>query len=113
MGFDQVRSVREADNADRLEPIRDRGQLPHDEALALKAADAVVEQKGLLPAMHLRKKGAQGVHIRLTIETIDGSPLVTTSGYAWAPWQAVTWNERKKAGFDELANTMRGLDAKG
>jgi hypothetical protein len=39
----------------------------------------------------------------------EGSPLLTTSGFTWAPWQAVTWNERKKAGFDGLASTMREL----
>jgi hypothetical protein len=37
-----------------------------------------VEQKGLLPAMHLCKKGVQGVHILLTIETISGSPPVAS-----------------------------------
>jgi hypothetical protein len=39
----------------------------------------------------------------------EGSPLLTTRGYAWEPWQQVAWNERKKAGFDGLANTMREL----
>jgi hypothetical protein len=39
----------------------------------------------------------------------DGSPLLTTSGYTWEPWQAVAWHERNKAGFDELASTMREL----
>jgi hypothetical protein len=39
----------------------------------------------------------------------DGSALLTTTGYAWDPWQSVTWNERKKAGFDGLASTMREL----
>src|SRR5436189_262177 len=56
-----VRSVGEADNADRLESIRDSCHLPHQESLALKAADAVEEQKSILPAMHVRKKGAQDV----------------------------------------------------
>ena len=41
----------------------------------------------------------------------DGSDLLTTSGYAWEPWQRVAWNERKKAGFDDLASTMRELSA--
>ena len=72
----QVRSVCEADNTDRLEPIRDRRQLPHHESLALKAADTVVEEKGGLTAMHLGKKSAQGVHVCLTIETIHGGPPV-------------------------------------
>src|SRR5262249_31454774 len=39
----------------------------------------------------------------------DGSALLTTTGYAWDPWQSVTWHERKKAGFDDLAATMREL----
>jgi hypothetical protein len=41
----------------------------------------------------------------------DGGPLLTTSGYAWDPWQAVAWHERNKAGFDELASAMRELAA--
>lgn len=40
-----------------------------------------------------------------------GSPLLTTSGYAWEPWQSVEWNERKKAGFAGLASTMQELSA--
>jgi hypothetical protein len=71
-------SVCEADNADRLEPIRDSRELPHHELLILKAADAVMEQKNVLTAMHLRKKGAQGVNIRLAIETIHGGPPVAS-----------------------------------
>jgi hypothetical protein len=43
----------------------------------------------------------------------DGSPLLATTGYAWDPWQSVTWHERKKAGFDNLASTMRELSAPG
>jgi hypothetical protein len=39
----------------------------------------------------------------------EGANLLTTSGYAWEPWQQVTWNERRKAGFDGLASTMREL----
>ena len=41
----------------------------------------------------------------------DGSDLLTTSGYAWEQWQRVGWNERRKAGFDELASTMGELSA--
>jgi hypothetical protein len=41
----------------------------------------------------------------------DGSDLLATSGYAWDPWQSVAWNERKKAGFDDLATTMQELSA--
>ena len=39
----------------------------------------------------------------------EGSALLTSDGYAWDPWQSVTWNERQKAGFDGLASTMREL----
>jgi hypothetical protein len=39
----------------------------------------------------------------------EGTPLLATSGYAWERWQRVTWNERRKAGFDDLASTMREL----
>jgi hypothetical protein len=39
----------------------------------------------------------------------DGGPLLRTRGYAWDPWQRVTWHERKKAGFDEFASTMRDV----
>lgn len=41
----------------------------------------------------------------------DGSDLLTTRGYVWDPWQSVQWNERRKAGFDVLASTMRELSA--
>ena len=39
----------------------------------------------------------------------EGAPLLATNGYAWEPWQRVTWHERRKRGFDELADTMRKL----
>jgi hypothetical protein len=35
-----------------------------------------MEQKSVLPPMDLRKKGAQGINIRVTIETIHRGPLV-------------------------------------
>src|SRR5262249_23391327 len=35
--------------------------------------------------------------------------LLKTRGFAWAPWQTVKWKEREKAGFGELARTMRAL----
>jgi hypothetical protein len=41
----------------------------------------------------------------------EAAPLLTTSGYAWERWQRVTWNERRKAGFDNLAKTMRELSS--
>ena len=40
-----------------------------------------------------------------------GGELLTTSGYAWEPWQSVTWHERPKAGLDGLADTFRELSA--
>jgi hypothetical protein len=43
----------------------------------------------------------------------EGTAPLSTSGYAWESWQSVTWNERRKAGFDELADTMRELSAPG
>jgi hypothetical protein len=43
----------------------------------------------------------------------EGTAPLSTSGYAWEPWQSVTWHERRKAGFDELADTMRELSAPG
>jgi hypothetical protein len=43
----------------------------------------------------------------------DGDPPLTTSGYAWEGWQSVTWHERRKAGFEELADTMHELSAPG
>lgn len=39
----------------------------------------------------------------------DGGALLESRGYAWEPWQRVTWHERKKAGFADLARTMRQL----
>jgi hypothetical protein len=41
----------------------------------------------------------------------NGSPPLVTTGYAWEPWQSVTWHERRKRGFDDLASTMRELSA--
>ena len=72
--------VREADNLEGLEPIGDGRELLDEETLARKTADAVVEQEGVLLPMHLRKKAAQGVHVRVTIETLHRGPPV-----AWLP----------------------------
>jgi len=41
----------------------------------------------------------------------DGDELLKTAGYGWEPWQEVTWHERRKQGFDDLASTMRELSA--
>jgi hypothetical protein len=62
-----------------------------------------VHPKGVITTM---KGGRVGIAV-----LSDGSALLTTSGYAWEPWQRVAWNERKKAGFDDLASTMRELSA--
>jgi hypothetical protein len=48
---------------------------------------------------------------RLGIAVSTDDALLRTSGYAWEPWQTVTWHERRKVGFDELASTMRRLSA--
>ncbi|HEX5617042.1 MAG TPA: hypothetical protein VFX51_01405 [Solirubrobacteraceae bacterium] len=38
-------------------------------------------------------------------------PLLTTARYGWEPWNEVAWHERRKAGFDDLADTLRDLSA--
>src|SRR5207253_2925893 len=49
---------------------------------------------------HPKGAAAKGGAGRVGIAVIsEGSRLLTTSGYAWEPWQEVAWNERKKAGF--------------
>jgi hypothetical protein len=48
---------------------------------------------------------------RLGITVLAGDELLETSGYGWDPWQSVTWHERRKDGFDDLAGTMRELSA--
>jgi hypothetical protein len=72
--------VRQADNADGVKPIRDGCQWPDHQPLARKTADAVMEQKRVLLPIHLHKKGAQGINIRLTIETLHRGPPM-----AWLP----------------------------
>ena len=32
--------------------------------------------------------------------------LLVTSGYAWEPWNSVEWHERRKAGFETVADAM-------
>ena len=63
-----------------LGPRGDGREWPDQQLLARKAADAVVEQRGVLLAMPLRKKGAEGVDVCLTRETIHRGPPV-----AWLP----------------------------
>jgi hypothetical protein len=48
---------------------------------------------------------------RLGIAVLSGGELLETAGYAWDPWQSVTWHERRKQGFDDLGDTMRELSA--
>jgi len=50
--------------------------------------------------------------IGIAVADADGQ-LLTTTGYAWEPWQRVTWHERRKAGFDELGAAMRELSKSG
>jgi hypothetical protein len=38
----------------------------------------------------------------------DGA-LLETSGYAWEPWQRVSWHERRKAGIEELGTATGEL----
>jgi len=68
--------VGQADDTDGVKPRGDGGQGPDHQPLARKTADAVMEEKRVLRPMDLRKKGAQGVHIGGTIETIHRRPLV-------------------------------------
>ena len=49
--------------------------------------------------------GRLGIAVHTDGETLE------TSGYGWDPWQSVTWHERRKEGFDDLADTMRELSA--
>jgi hypothetical protein len=41
----------------------------------------------------------------------EGEALLTTTGFAWEPWQRVNWHERRKQGFDDLGATMRELSS--
>ena len=88
-----------------LEPIGDGRELPDQETLARKTADAVVEQKGVLPPMHLRKKGAQGVNVRWTIETIHRGPPVACAAPA-APHGA---RSRQKTGANAPGRPPTGV----
>jgi hypothetical protein len=38
---------------------------------------------------------------RIGMDVAAGADIWTTSGYAWDPWQKVSWHERLKAGVDE------------
>ena len=58
-----------------------------------------MEQKSVLPPMRLHKKGAQGVNIRLTIETSHRGPLVAALPL---PPHTGCDHDKKRAFFDEL-----------
>jgi hypothetical protein len=40
---------------------------------------------------------------RVGIAIAEGQQRLATSGYAWDPWQSVTWHERRKAGWSTFA----------
>jgi hypothetical protein len=46
---------------------------------------------------------------RVGIHVVADGEAHATRGYAWEPWQAVTWSERPKAGLEVLAQTVRAL----
>ena len=46
---------------------------------------------------------------RIGITVAHGAERVETAGYAWEPWQQVTWHERPKAGFDEVAAALADI----
>jgi hypothetical protein len=46
--------------------------------------------------------------IGVAVAAGDGA-LLETSGYAWEPWQGVSWHERRKAGFEELGTATGEL----
>jgi hypothetical protein len=46
---------------------------------------------------------------RLGISVAAGNRLLTTTGYTWDGWSAVTWHERKKAGWSILQRAYRQL----
>ena len=44
---------------------------------------------------------------RVGLDVAVGSEVATTSGFAWEPWQTVTWTERQKAGVGVFAVAVR------
>ena len=46
---------------------------------------------------------------RVGIAVHAGGALLATTGYAWDPWNRVEWHERRKAGFENVAEAMREL----
>ena len=42
-----------------------------------------------------------------------GGALLATTGYAWDAWNRVEWHERRKAGFESVAEAMRSLWERG
>jgi hypothetical protein len=43
---------------------------------------------------------------RVGIAVVAGPDVCPTAGYAWEPWQSVTWHERLKAGIDQYAQAV-------
>lgn len=43
---------------------------------------------------------------RVGITVTTGDEVFETAGYAWEPWQTVSWHERLKAGTDTFATTI-------
>jgi hypothetical protein len=44
---------------------------------------------------------------RVQIAVATEGELLKTTGYAWERWQGVTWHERRKRGWDVIADAMR------
>jgi hypothetical protein len=43
------------------------------------------------------------------IEVVGGGSVVDTSGFSWAPWNSVTWHERRKGGWPFVAQAMAAV----
>ena len=39
---------------------------------------------------------------RLGIDVVTGDAITATDGFAWQPWNTVSWHERRKAGWDAV-----------
>ena len=44
------------------------------------------------------------------ITVVDGDDAQTTAGYAWEPWNSVSWRERPKAGLQTFVDMVRELN---
>jgi hypothetical protein len=69
-----------------------------------------------LTLYHVEPDGSVGTShagkIGIAVQTEDAA-LLQTKGYAWEAWQTIAWHERRKAGFDVLADAMTKLSAPG